>query len=249
MIDGDANRELFEEQFEIMMKAFNNESFSHQGKHYTIPPDIPYRGYDLTEVTLVPRPKTRPVDVVAAHRQRVGPRPGLHGQVGHQGRHPGHGRAVRGGVGDPLPGRQPARRPGPGIGRGPVHRAVGEWWTTPPPAPAANCSRSSRSTSSSPRPLGMLRYSDQQIAATGPGGVARHIAAGTDFQDVIDNRAWFAGSPEDTIAYLEELQDKYPGLEQIMIAFPMGATTNQFKEQMGRFAAEVIPHFKKGVRA
>jgi hypothetical protein len=30
-----------------------------------------------------------------------------------------------------------------------------------------------------------------------------------------------------------------------MIAFPMGATTNQFKEQMGRFAAEVIPHFKK----
>ena len=62
---------------------------------------------------------------------------------------------------------------------------------------------------------------------------------------MIDNRAWFAGSPEDTIAYLEELQDKYPGLEQIMIAFPMGATTNQFKDQMGRFAAEVIPHFKK----
>ena len=25
----------------------------------------------------------------------------------------------------------------------------------------------------------------------------------------------------------------------------MGATTNQFKDQMGRFAAEVIPHFKK----
>jgi hypothetical protein len=29
-----------------------------------------------------------------------------------------------------------------------------------------------------------------------------------------------------------------------MIAFPMGATTSQFKDQMGRFAAEVIPHFK-----
>ena len=39
MIDGDANRELFEEQFEIMMKAFNSDAFSHQGKHYTIPPD------------------------------------------------------------------------------------------------------------------------------------------------------------------------------------------------------------------
>ena len=30
-----------------------------------------------------------------------------------------------------------------------------------------------------------------------------------------------------------------------MIAFPMGATTGQFREQMGRFASEVIPHFKK----
>ncbi len=98
-------------------------------------------------------------------------------------------------------------------------------------------------------PLGMLRYSDQQIAATGPGGVARHIAAGSNFQDVIDNRAWFAGSPEDTVTYLEELQDKYPGLEQIMIAFPMGATTGQFRDQMGRFAAEVIPHFKKETTA
>ena len=93
-------------------------------------------------------------------------------------------------------------------------------------------------------PLGMLRYSDQQIAATGPGGVARHIAAGSNFQDVIDNRAWFAGSPEDTVTYLEELQDKYPGLEQVMIAFPTGATTGQFRDQMRRFAAEVIPHFK-----
>ena len=63
MIDGDANRELFEEQFEIVMKAFSSEAFSHQGKHYTIPPEIPYRGYDLKEVTLVPRPRTQPVDV------------------------------------------------------------------------------------------------------------------------------------------------------------------------------------------
>ena len=29
--DSDANRELFEEQVEVIMKAFNNESFSHHG--------------------------------------------------------------------------------------------------------------------------------------------------------------------------------------------------------------------------
>jgi alkanesulfonate monooxygenase SsuD/methylene tetrahydromethanopterin reductase-like flavin-dependent oxidoreductase (luciferase family) len=62
MQDQHANRELFEEQVEIMFKAFNNESFSHQGKHYTLPPDLPYRGYDLKELTLVPRPVNLPVE-------------------------------------------------------------------------------------------------------------------------------------------------------------------------------------------
>ena len=45
------------------MKAFNEESFSHQGKHYQIPPDVPYRGYQLKDITLVPRPLNRPVDI------------------------------------------------------------------------------------------------------------------------------------------------------------------------------------------
>ena len=36
-----------------------SESFSHQGKHYTLPPSVPYRGYELKEITLVPRPVHR----------------------------------------------------------------------------------------------------------------------------------------------------------------------------------------------
>ncbi|HJR50039.1 MAG TPA: LLM class flavin-dependent oxidoreductase, partial [Gemmatimonadales bacterium] len=62
MLDGEANRELFEEQVEIIFKAFDQESFSHQGKHYTLPPAVPYRGYELGELTLVPRPLRRPVE-------------------------------------------------------------------------------------------------------------------------------------------------------------------------------------------
>ncbi len=61
-IDQDANRELFEEQVEIIFKAFNNERFSHQGKHYTLPPEVPYRGYTLKDLTLVPRPVHLPVE-------------------------------------------------------------------------------------------------------------------------------------------------------------------------------------------
>ena len=61
-IDNDANRELFEEGVELMFKAFNERSFSHHGKHYDIHPDVPYRGYQLKEITLVPRPRKLPVE-------------------------------------------------------------------------------------------------------------------------------------------------------------------------------------------
>ena len=60
--DNEANREMFEEQVEIIMRAFHEDSFSYQGKHYQLPPEVPYRGYTLKELTLVPRPKHQPVE-------------------------------------------------------------------------------------------------------------------------------------------------------------------------------------------
>jgi alkanesulfonate monooxygenase SsuD/methylene tetrahydromethanopterin reductase-like flavin-dependent oxidoreductase (luciferase family) len=60
--DQEANRALFEEQVDIIFKAFNNERFSHKGKYYTLPPEVPYRGYTLKELTLVPRPFNLPVE-------------------------------------------------------------------------------------------------------------------------------------------------------------------------------------------
>ena len=62
MMDQTLNRDMFEEQVDVIFKAFNEESFSHHGKHYTIPPKVPYRGYELEEITLVPRPKHLPVE-------------------------------------------------------------------------------------------------------------------------------------------------------------------------------------------
>ena len=150
MIDGDANRELFEEQFEIVMKAFNSDAFSHQGKRYTIPPDIPYRGYDLKEVTLVPRPKTQPVDVwqpiVSASDRALDfmAKWGIKGVILGTGQ-----QYVDEWVTDTRP---------PTGALAVTWRwvrvcasACGPWWTTPPPAPAASWNRCSRNTSSSPR--------------------------------------------------------------------------------------------------
>jgi alkanesulfonate monooxygenase SsuD/methylene tetrahydromethanopterin reductase-like flavin-dependent oxidoreductase (luciferase family) len=47
LLDQDANRELFEEQVEVILKAFHERAFAHHGKHYTLPPPVPYRGYEL----------------------------------------------------------------------------------------------------------------------------------------------------------------------------------------------------------
>src|SRR5207253_1381547 len=63
VIDQNANRALFEEQVELMLKCFNEESFSHHGKQYDVPPAVEYRGYTMREITCVPRPKHLPVEV------------------------------------------------------------------------------------------------------------------------------------------------------------------------------------------
>ena len=63
MLDNKANQELFEEQMEVLLKCFNEESWSHKGKHYTIPPPVEYRGYKLEKITMVPRPIHLPVEL------------------------------------------------------------------------------------------------------------------------------------------------------------------------------------------
>ena len=62
LLDQNANREMFEEGVEVLFKAFEGKSFSPKGKYYAIPPEVPYRGYTLKEITLVPAPERLPVE-------------------------------------------------------------------------------------------------------------------------------------------------------------------------------------------
>ncbi len=243
MLDADANRDLFEEQFEIVMKAFNEESFSYRGKHYTVPPEVPYRGYQLKEITLVPRPINLPVEtwqpIVSGNAKGMEfmAKHGIKGMILgtameyadewiHRFRETNaqHGREL------PLGG----------------NLAMGFW-------SFMDDSREKAEQALQPifeehvkfaAPLGMLRYTEEQMKEIGPGGVARHIAAGTNYREVLEKGAWFAGTPEDTIAYLKDIEQKYPGLEQVLIGFPMGVAKAQFMEQLTRFAKEVMPAFK-----
>src|SRR3954471_4636096 len=63
LLDAEANRDFFEEQLQLLLKCFSEEAFHHKGKYYECPPSVPYRGYQLQDITVVPRPKHLPVEI------------------------------------------------------------------------------------------------------------------------------------------------------------------------------------------
>jgi alkanesulfonate monooxygenase SsuD/methylene tetrahydromethanopterin reductase-like flavin-dependent oxidoreductase (luciferase family) len=57
------NRQIFEESLEIIKRAWTNERFSFKGEHFTLPAeDIPDRGSNVDDLTLIPRPQ-RSIDI------------------------------------------------------------------------------------------------------------------------------------------------------------------------------------------
>jgi alkanesulfonate monooxygenase SsuD/methylene tetrahydromethanopterin reductase-like flavin-dependent oxidoreductase (luciferase family) len=62
--DDTYNREVFEEQVEIVKRAWHNETFAFEGKHYQLPPHkIDDRGRGVQRLTLIPKPLHTPVDI------------------------------------------------------------------------------------------------------------------------------------------------------------------------------------------
>jgi hypothetical protein len=45
------------------------------------------------------------------------------------------------------------------------------------------------------------------------------------------------------VAYLREVERRYPGLEHVMIAWALGTPRDLMIEQLTRFAREVMPAF------
>ena len=64
-------------------------------------------------------------------------------------------------------------------------------------------------------------------------------------EDGVSTRVWLCGPPEDFIAYFNEIEQKYPGVNHIMMGASMGMSRDVFTEQLEIFAKEVMPHFKK----
>ena len=243
LLDQDANREYFEEQVEIIFKAFHNESFSHHGKYFDVPPKVPYRGYELEELTLVPRP----VNSLECWQPIVSASPrGLDFMVKH-----GMKGAVGGGAALMAEGPVSAYRDA--LARAGVEAELGEGLSIGVNFHIAD-SRAQAVREATPffeehvkmfAPLGFFRGLDdtQHEVIAGRGGWAE---AGIPTLDAAcENRSWYCGPPEGFVEYLEELQDAFPGLSTVTVQASMGTPEHVIIEQLERFAGEVMPKFKR----
>ena len=239
LLDQAANRELFEEQVEVLLKCFNEESFSHRGKHYTLPPDVDYRGYRLRDVTCVPRPVNLPVEIwmpIASSKsidylasKNFKAMVTLNGEkiiddvikdyrdaCTRHGHPKQLGEDVCWGAGVYLADtvEEAIRRVEP------AHDERYKWFA----------------------PFGFVRYADEQGRTWGTPGAPARVPF---LRDGIQQKAWFVGPPSQVIDGIKSIEAKYPGLDQFMLHWAEGIPPKEFKEQLRWFARDVMPAFRR----
>jgi alkanesulfonate monooxygenase SsuD/methylene tetrahydromethanopterin reductase-like flavin-dependent oxidoreductase (luciferase family) len=243
MLDQAANREIFEEQVDILFKAFHEESFSHHGKHYTLPPEVPYRGYQLKELTLVPRPFNTPVEcwqpVVSAT-----PR-GLDFMVKH---------GIKGiiGGGSALLAQGSVTAFQDAHARAGIDTKLGEnlcfgvsFHLAPTREQAiAEATPFYEEHAKMFGPLGFLGpLTDEQHLALGQRGGVTNAGVRT-LEDACADGAWYCGPPDGLIESLQQLGESFPGLDSVIVQSAMGTPQTVMVEQLEWFARDVMPAFR-----
>lgn len=241
MIDGDANRELFEEQMQVIFKAFNEDSFSHKGKHYTIPPAVPYRGYELERITMVPRPVNRPVDVWqpivsgSARSLEFMSQHGIKGLIS--------GTAEQFTFQWIQDYQEAANRYGRQLTLG-ENIALGYRIYLDKTAEKAieEATPYFEEHAKFAAPLGMLRYSEEQMKKVSARQTQSTNRA--SLQNGAETKVWLCGPPKEFITYLRGIEERFPGMKHILVSSAMSTPVNVMKEQLTRFAEGVMPAFK-----
>jgi alkanesulfonate monooxygenase SsuD/methylene tetrahydromethanopterin reductase-like flavin-dependent oxidoreductase (luciferase family) len=250
LIDQAANREIFEEACDVMFQAFEGKPFSHKGKYYTIPPEVPYRGYTLKEITLVPGPERVPVECwqpIQSGSERAFDFMAKHGISGVI----GGGSAEGGAVDRHMEGfRQAYARRG-------VHLEPGEKLALGYQFHIAS-SREQAIKEAAPnyeenmKMFGELRLvralTDEQIAAMRDPALAGTVKL-PGIEDAVKAGGFLAGTPADIIEQLKAVEARYPGLDRVICATPLGTPLDVQLEDLDRFAKEVMPAFGAGKMA
>jgi alkanesulfonate monooxygenase SsuD/methylene tetrahydromethanopterin reductase-like flavin-dependent oxidoreductase (luciferase family) len=237
LLDANANREYFEEQLQLLLKCFNEEEFHFTGKYFECPPRVPYRGYELRDITCIPRPKHLPVEVwmpIASGRTiEMMARYGLKAMVTL------NGEKI---LDDVVRAYQAA------FARVGVEKRLGQdmiWGAGLYLAATQEEAMRRVEPAHDERykwfaPFGFVRYADEQGRTWGTPGAPARVP---NLRDGVQQKAWFCGPAGQVIDGIKSIEAKYPGLEDFMIHWAEGLGPAEFKEQLQRFAAEVMPAF------
>jgi alkanesulfonate monooxygenase SsuD/methylene tetrahydromethanopterin reductase-like flavin-dependent oxidoreductase (luciferase family) len=246
LMDQPANRELFEEQVQVIFKAFNERSFSHHSKYFDFPPQVPYRGYQLEEITLVPRPKNLPVECWQPIQGGTGralefmASMGIKGVIG--------GGSSEGGAMDGIMHayRDALTRHGKPEAELGEDLAVGFHFHIAPTVEEA-ARQAGRYYEENLKMFGPLRLTrgltEQQILDISNPQVAPNAGL-PRIEDAIENGSVLAGTPESIIEKLKGVEERYPGLKRVQVGQPVGTPQPLILEQLQWFAEEVMPAFK-----
>ncbi len=243
----DDARELFEEQVEVLLKALRERSFSHHGRFFELPPEgVPYRGYELTDLTLVPKPQYstecwQPIVSASDRALDFMQDRGISGFVG--------GGAASGGASQEVALRWQSKLAERGrdtqLGEDLIFGFSFYLADTEAEAKAAG-REILEEYQKMFAPLGFAgAVTDEQLASLADPARA-HTAGMPSMDDAVAAGSWLVGPAERLIDAFGQLQENYPGLEEVMVAQPVGARPETITEQLERFAEEVMPHFGGG---
>jgi alkanesulfonate monooxygenase SsuD/methylene tetrahydromethanopterin reductase-like flavin-dependent oxidoreductase (luciferase family) len=245
LTDQEANREKFEEGVDIVFKAFEGKPFSHKGKFYTIPPEVPYRGYTLKEITLVPAPERLPVECwqpIQSGSDRAFDFMAKHGICGVI----GGGSAEGGAVERHLIGFQAA------YARRGIKLELGErialgFQFHIAKSREASMREAAKHYEENMKMFGELRLvralTDEQIAAMRDPKLAA-TAKLPRIEDAVKAGGFLAGTPDDIIGALKAIEKRYPGIDRVMCSTPLGTPLDIQLEDLDRFSKEVMPAFR-----
>ena len=245
LTDQTANREMFEEGCDLIFKAFNEKSFAHKGKYYTCPPEVPYRGYTLKEITLVPRPLKLPVECwqpIQSGSDRAFDFMAKHGMSGVI----GGGSAEGGAVQRHMDGFRAAykRR---GIDLAPGEKLSLGYQFQIASSREEGMKQAGRYYEENMKMFGELRLvkalTDAQVAAMRNPALVPGIKL-PRIEDAVQAGGFLCGTAADIIEQLKSAEKQYPGLDRVSCSLPLGTPLATVLEQLERFAKEVMPAFK-----
>lgn len=91
-------------------------------------------------------------------------------------------------------------------------------------------------------PLNIIPLREEQLRAL-QRPTRDNLALLPSIEESVQQRNWLCGTPADAMTLLKELEAKYPGVERVIVSFAMGTPKAVYLEQLTRFAEEVMPAF------